>query len=97
MCTWSPLGVAPSLRGYPFTFMISADIESFPDVSHSTVYHILWCTSFPRTLIPVNFLVSLVSDLQYIPHSYQTSVRVATRLALSPSRMRIFEKKEMLF
>ena len=54
--------------------MISADVESFPDVSHSTVYHILWCTRFPRTLIPVNFLVSFVSDLQYIPDSYQTTV-----------------------
>ena len=82
MCTWSPLGVAPSLRGYPFTFMISADVELFPDVSHSTVYHILWCTSFPRTLIPVKFLASLVSDLQYIPHSYQTSLRVATDLEI---------------
>ena len=82
MYTWSSLGVAPSLRGHPFIFMISADVESFPDVSHSTVYHILWCTSFPRSLIPVNFLVSLVSDLKYIPHSYQTILRVATDLEI---------------
>ena len=68
MYTWPSLGVSPSRIAYPFAFMISADVESFPDVSHSTVYHILWCISFPRTLISVNFLVILVSDLQYIPH-----------------------------
>ena len=47
------------------------------------LHHILWCTSFPMTLIPVYFFVGLFgSDLQYIPHSYQTSLRVATDLEI---------------
>ena len=53
---------------------------NLPDVSHSTVYHILWCTSFPRTSRPVYFLVSFVSDSQDIPHLHQTSLRVVTDL-----------------